>query len=225
MDSCPRPDSAPRNDARRSFLKTVLTTAAAAPVVLGATSTSLFAQSPDYLPTLYRGWNVRNFQDILSDENAHVEYLLNGLGTAARPKPTFKNLLQSHVLDFAMVSRALENTGVGAYLGALPLLAGTPYLSPAGSIALIEARHAGYLNTLLNLPITQNVKDQKEAFDLALTPEEVVALAGPFVVDLNGGPPLIPAGGLQNPIDVLNFALALEFLEAEFYNLNVPKFT
>jgi hypothetical protein len=33
---------------------------------------------------------------------------------------------------------------------------------------------------------------------------------------------LIPAGGLSNPIDVLNFALALEFLEAEFYNINVP---
>jgi hypothetical protein len=57
-----------------------------------------------------------------------------------------------------------------------------------------------------------------------LTPQQVVSLASPFIADLNGCPPLIPAGGLVNPIDVLNFAMALEYLEAAFYNINVPRF-
>lgn len=223
MDFIPTPVSTP-GSARRSFLKNMLTTAAAAPVVLAATSSECQAQTANYLPQLYRGWNSRNFNEILDDEDAHVAYLLNGLGAAARPKPHFQNLVQPNVLAFAMVSRTLENTGVGAYLGALPLLEGTPYLSPAASIALIEARHAGYLNTLLDRPTSLNALNQEEAFDMALTPEQVVELAGPFIKDLNGGPPVIPPGGLQSPIDVLNFALALEFLEAEFYNLNVPKF-
>lgn len=223
MDSCQKPDPAPRGDARRTFLKTVLT-AAAAPVALAAMSPSSRAQSPNFLPTLYRGWNAKNFTDIQSDENAHVEFLLGALGGAARPKPNFMNLEQANVLAFAQVSEALENTGVGAYLGALPYLAGTPYLVPAAKIALIEARHAGYLNTLLNQPITLNAKGVKEAFESPLTPQEVVELASPFIQDLNGGPPLIPPDFETNPIAILNFAMALEFLESEFYNINVPKF-
>jgi hypothetical protein len=125
-----------------------------------------------------------------------------------------------------VLSETFENVGVGAYLGALPLLIGfnSQYTQPAATIALIEARHAGYLNTLLDDPITMNSKEKVEAFESPLTPQEVVADVSPFVADLNGGPPLIPAGGFTTDIQVLNFALALEYLEATFYNLNVPKF-
>jgi len=218
-------DFATRNEGRRSFLKSAATAAAAAPMILAATSSDVRAQNPNYLPSLYRGGNAKVFADIRRHENDHVAYLLEGLGAAARPMPNFKNLEQPNVLAFANVSRALENTGVGAYLGALPLLVGTPYLQPAASVALIEARHAGFLNTLLNQPIASNAENKDESFESPLTPERVVELAGPFIQDLNGGPPLIPPGGLSDPIDVLNFALALEFLEAAFYNINVPKFT
>jgi hypothetical protein len=225
MDSRQKPDSATRSDARRQFLKTVLTTAAA-PAAIAAFATSSQAQNPYFLPSLYRGWNARNFQEIRADENDHVEFLLGALGDLARPMPNFKNLEQSTVVSFAMVSEALENTGVGAYLGALPLLIGfgSAYTQPAATIALIEARHAGYLNTLLDQPITKNALGSTESFESPLTPEQVVTLASPFVADLNGGPPLIPPGGFTNDIQILNFALALEFLEAAFYNINVPKF-
>ena len=178
------------------------------------------------LPELYKKWNLRNFEQIQTDENAHVSFLVNALGNQARPMPVFQNLEQTTVHEFAVTARALENTGVGAYLGALPILASTAagisYIPAAGSIALIEARHAGYLNTLIDLSIIDDAVGDVSSFEVPLSPQQVVNIASPFIASLNGGPPLIPAAGLSNPIDVLNFALALEYLESQYYDINVP---
>ena len=210
---------------RRSFLGRSLAAVAAVPALVMAGSSTGQAQTTgqNFLPDLYRGWNARNFRAIMRHENAHVAGLRALLGAAARPKPNFRNLPQPNVRTFAVVSQTLENTGVGAYVGAVPLLQqfNSPFLDEATSIALIEARHAGYLNVLLNDPITMNVEGAEQNFELPLTPERVVALASPFILDLNGGPPLLP---LNSEVAVLNFALVLEDLEADFYNINVPRF-
>jgi hypothetical protein len=168
----------------------------------------------------------QNFRDIRRHENAHVQFLVDALGNQARPRPTFRNLGQRTYRDFVATSKALENTGVGAYLGAAPALLSRTYLAAAGSIALIEARHAGWLNTFDRARLTANVFGQEQQFERALTAQEVVNLASPFVANLNGGPPLTysTTPSAANDITILNFALALEFLEQEFYNLNVPHF-
>jgi rubrerythrin len=166
-----------------------------------------------------------NFRDIQRHENDHVRFLENALGGAARPKPTFQNLEQQKFKEFFQVSQDLENTGVGAYLAAAPVIFSRQILAAAGSIALIEGRHAGWLNTLVNARLTENVYGEEQSFERPLSAEEVVMLAGPFIASLNGGPPLTYSmtPSPENDIAILNFALALEYLEADFYNLNVPR--
>ncbi len=209
---------------RRSFVKVGATMVAAATGLIAAGSTA--EAGPTTVPNFYPGFNRRAFKGIQDDENAHVAFLVNALGAAARPKPNFKGLLQNDLRSFVTVSNALENTGCGAYTGAAPIIFNRTYLGAAASIALIEARHAGYLNVLINNLSTINVFGVEEDFEQALTAQQVINLAGPFIQDLNGGPALAfnTTPSRTNDIAILNFALALEYLEAEFYNLNVPKF-
>lgn len=183
------------------------------------------------LPDLYRGLNARSFQEIQANENDHVTFLVNALtraGAPVRQRPVFRNLEQPTFRAFGLVSQALENTGTGAYLGALRYVNNPDFLEAAGSIAQIEARHSGWLNTLLNDPITLNIFREPQVFERALTQQEVLASAMPFVAsvpDINTlrlGFDLTRSAA--NDVLILNYALTLEYLEQDFYNINVPKF-
>ena len=212
---------------RRSLLRRSATVAAiAAPVALLAacgsstttSTTSTAAASAPILASLKDvSQNKAAFMEIQDDENQHVSFLMSALKTAARPKPTFKGLEQADVMSFAKVSMALENTGVGAYLLGAGAISDKGNLAAAATILTIEARHAGFLDVLLGSPISAN-----GAFDKPLTQAQIVAAAGPFIDSLNGGKD--PSAKLASDVDILNFALLLEYLEAEFYNANVPKF-
>ena len=173
-------------------------------------------------PDLYPGQNARTFRSIQRHENDHVAFLAQVLGTAA-PRPQFVGLNMPNVRTFELVSRALENTGVGAYTGAAPLISSDDVLTQAGRIATIESRHAGFLNTLLNFPYSNF-----QAFETPLSPTEVATQVAAFLADprqiftLASAISTTPSSA--NDINILRFAFALELLEAEFYNINVPRF-
>ncbi|MBV9228680.1 MAG: ferritin-like domain-containing protein [Chloroflexi bacterium] len=198
---------------RRKFLFNSLASATViVPATLLATQTAQAATKAACKTSAYRIFN-----EIKSDEDAHVSFLYEALGKFARPKPTFQSLKQRDLDTFVRLSQTIENIGVGAYLMAAPAISNKGYLSAAGSILTIEARHAGYLNSLVNLPLSTN-----GSFDKPISQAQVVQDVMPFITSLNGGPD--PAKPLKSDIDILNFALLLEFLEATFYDINVPHF-
>jgi hypothetical protein len=78
---------------------------------------------------------------------------------------------------FVGVAQVLENTGVSAYQGAAQFLIDEDELLTAAlTIHGVEARHAAYLNGL------QGESPFPEAVNPTLTPAEVLAAAGPFIV-------------------------------------------
>ncbi len=225
----PADDASPEAPSRRSFLSwSVAAGSIAVPAAALVSARPALAAGKKKsnlgkkLPELYSRWDERNFKEIQADENTHVDTIAKALGANARPKPTFQNLEASSYHEFAVMAQTFENTGVGAYLGALPYILDKTLLSEAGSIALVEAYHSGFLNTLLNSTIVP----EGSAFASPLTIDEVVTAVTPFISSLNGGPTptfsTSPSAG--NDLAILDTALLLEYLEAEFYNVNVPKF-
>ncbi|HEX7979460.1 MAG TPA: ferritin-like domain-containing protein [Gemmatimonadaceae bacterium] len=160
-----------------------------------------------------------SFKEIMDDEAQHVTFFQTALKRARvtpRPKPTFQGLEHAELDDFIAMSGTLENAGVGAFLMAMPALSDANARAAAASIVTIEARHAGFVDALLGKPLSEN-----GAFDKPISQKTIVDAVSPFIESLNGGPD--PADELNSDPVILNFALLLEHLEAEFYRVNVPR--
>ncbi|MBV9848551.1 MAG: ferritin-like domain-containing protein [Armatimonadetes bacterium] len=235
---------------------------------------------------------VKAFQDIQLDENNHVTDLIaaitNTFGAAAvRPRPQFDpNLLDisknasypnasgasDSVANLINATADLENTGTGAY----PYVLTNPNFASslataqaAGTIAIVEGRHAGFVNSLLGrLLLTDPNQGDTGApagsVEVIQPPSKVAGRAAPFLVaggnlaniqpgsaptgtafagtgttylrgytynpdgGLNGaaGTPVpndnVSSNGAITLAGILNYALLLEYLERDFYNLNIP---
>jgi len=88
---------------------------------------------------------------IRNHEVLHREFFKKALGSAAIPAltPDFSKIdftSRASVLGAAM---AFEDTGVKAYDGSGYLLTNADYLTVAGKIVSVEARHAAYIRNLL----------------------------------------------------------------------------
>ena len=120
-----------------------------------------------------------NLEAIRDHEAAHVATLtdvITQLGGAAVEEAEYDFGYGDDAAAFLAVAQALENTGVQAYDGAGQFLADPALLTAAGGIVAVEARHASYLNDLNgDVPFPA-------AFETPLTPEEVLEIATPFIV-------------------------------------------
>ncbi len=132
-----------------------------------------------------QGGSARAIRDRIVEigehEQEHVEVLsqtITDLGFAPAEGGEFDfGDAFDDVEAFLETAQALENTGVSAYLGAAPAITDPAVLAAAASIATVEARHAGYLN-LLN-----GESPFPDTFDEPLTRDEVLAIAGDFIVE------------------------------------------
>jgi len=78
--------------------------------------------------------------------------------------------------EFLATAAAVENLGVAAYTGAAQyLIENDALLTAALTIHGVEARHASYLN------LVNNTIPFPDVVDAPMTPDEVLAIAGPFI--------------------------------------------
>lgn len=82
----------------------------------------------------------------------------------------------AQAFTFISTARTLESIGVSAYLGGAHLISDRALLTAAASILTIEARHSSLLN------IFSGGSFAAQPFDIALSPPQVLALAGSFLV-------------------------------------------
>jgi rubrerythrin len=128
-----------------------------------------------------RGQSIdTSFAAIRDHEGAHVETLTSVI-TDLSGEPVAEATYDfgdayTDPMAFMMTAAALENTGVSAYDGAAQFITDPDLLTAAGSIVAVEARHASYLNLLTGeIPFPA-------PFESPLTMDEVLEIAGPFIV-------------------------------------------
>ena len=126
---------------------------------------------------------------IRDHEIAHREFFKSALGGYAIPEITFN--LSS--IDFSSRSsvlgsaRSFEDLGVSAYNGAGKYIVNPDYLTVAGKIVSVEARHAAYLRDLIRpVSFADPTVVNNNGLDLANHPEVVIKAVIPYLpVTLN----------------------------------------
>lgn len=110
-------------------------------------------------------------------ESQHVDALakaVESLGGTAAAKPEFSFGVKDEK-SFLKLAQTLEDTGVGAYNGAAPMIKSKEILGAAGTIVQIEARHAAAIR-LIN-----KEAPAPDAFDKALDKDTVLAAVKPLI--------------------------------------------
>ncbi len=109
-------------------------------------------------------------------ELAHVNFLKQALGSAARAKPEFDfKGTTSDAAKFRATAVVLEDTGVAAYDGQGPRLR-KKTLAAAAQIVSVEARHAAWIRHIVAAPAYPNAPDDypaPAALNPALTKRQV----------------------------------------------------
>ncbi|MBW3632831.1 MAG: ferritin-like domain-containing protein [Chloroflexi bacterium] len=136
--------------------------------------------SADDFETAGYAGNVYEWFGIIRDhEMEHVNVItqvINDLGGEPVAEATY-DFGYTDLAGFIGVAQVLENTGVSAYQGAAQFLIDEDELLTAAlTIHGVEARHAAYLNGL------QGESPFPDAVNPTLTPDEVLAAAGPFII-------------------------------------------
>jgi hypothetical protein len=149
-----------------------------------------FALTLEYLEAAFYDQALKDVKGLAGDakeiaatlrdnENEHVDALsatikqLGGMPVKA-PGVDFGNSFADEQ-SFLTTAQTFEDLGVSAYNGAGPEIESKDVLAAAGSIVQVEARHAAAIRALNGNPPAD------KAFDEALTKDEVLKAAMPFI--------------------------------------------
>lgn len=139
------------------------------------------------LMTPYSGGSVAEMAlmaDIRDHEIAHREFFKNALGS---------NAIQSLEVDFSGINfssrtsvlaaaRTFEDLGVQAYNGAGKLIVNPAYLTLAGKIVSVEARHAAWIRDVIsNGSFADSTIVDSNGLDMSKMPSEVLIAANGFL--------------------------------------------
>ncbi|MDX6649235.1 MAG: hypothetical protein QOJ97_1186 [Solirubrobacteraceae bacterium] len=111
------------------------------------------------------------------EESQHVDALIatvRKLGGKPAAKPQFA-FPDKDERSFLKLAQTLEDTGVGAYNGAAPLIKSKEVLGAAGSIVQIEARHAAAIR------LRNGAMPAPDGFDKPLAKGKVLAAVKPLI--------------------------------------------
>jgi rubrerythrin len=123
--------------------------------------------------------------DIRDHEVAHREFFKAALAGSA---------IQALEVDFTSINfadrnsvlaaaKAFEDLGVSAYNGAGPLIQNATYLTLAGKIVSVEARHAALIRDRISNGtfVGADVVDVSTGLEMSRTPSQVLGIAGKFI--------------------------------------------
>jgi rubrerythrin len=127
--------------------------------------------------------------DLRDHEIVHREFLRTALGAAAIPGLTvdFSSIDFTSRTSVLTTARTFEDLGVGAYNGAGRYLSNPEFLTVAGKVVSVEARHAAAIRDVLDKDDGVRAESEPNSFapmnlDPALAPATVLAAADPFIV-------------------------------------------
>lgn len=130
-------------------------------------------------------------KDIRDHEVAHRELFKTALGGAAIPglTPNFGNINFMSRDSVLAAAKMYENVGVSAYNGAGKFIKNADYLTLAGKIVSVEARHASIIATLLDGPMAVTFAgmpdvDDATGLDKVRSFKEVLTMVGPFIQEI-----------------------------------------
>ncbi|HEY1375667.1 MAG TPA: ferritin-like domain-containing protein [Gemmataceae bacterium] len=225
------PGGAPEHTpSRRSFLARAAAISAVSVPALGLVAAPRAAAGP--APKKVTGLTAKLLQEIMNDEADHVRVIQDLLDDPDNPLPVpirkapkldMAELTQPTFNDFLDAAAAFENTGSGLYHGALLNITQTQeYFPVAAGLASVESRHAAWLNALLGDALVPGFVPVEAPIDQSTTLSRVA----PFVTDPRSTFPSFDTSKVSdaNNFFVLDFVLFLEYIEAAFYKINVPRF-
>ena len=127
-------------------------------------------------------------RDIAAHERIHRDFLKKAImATGGMPikdlEPDFSSIDFNTKEGVLGAAKAFEDLGVSAYNGAGPLIESPDYLTIAGKIVSVEARHAAIIRDFLdyNSFVGPDVVDPKNSLEISRMPAEVAPMANMFL--------------------------------------------